>query len=734
MSVMPKLPDLLQLSMSVPDRIQLLDASQEIEFAAGDEKGAKLPSYSMVAYTGVAVNLGNFPYPVVMDLTGMKPESQNLPNFAYHDPQRIVGHTTSVEITTRQVKAVGLISGSQDNPDVKNIGSLAKNGFKWQVSIGAAPKLVVHLERGQSEVVNGRRVEGPAYIVKQSVLREISFVPLGADGGTSATVAAAAVSQGSLEAITMGFDQWLKAKGFDNYETLGESAQKFLKAMYEDELKVGKPAAALAAAGASLLPAGVTAGAGTGAGLAGTLPITPADDLIERRRIAAAEAERQDAIRLACVEYKHPRITVDGKQVSLEAHAIEQGWTLDKTKLEALQMSRPVGPAIHCSVDAGATQEVVLAACCQMLGLEAKNDAFTPQIQEQAGKLVKQGIGLQWLIKQSAIANGYSERIERITQNNLKGILKAAFAPVQASSSSTISLPGFLGDVTHRLVMDTFNFINQSWREIAEVDSVNDFKTVTTYRLTGDMTYERVASDGELTHGEVGETSYTNKAETYGKIFTVSRQDIVNDDLGALRQIAKRLGRGAAVGMNKVFWTEFLDNADFFSTGNENYFADATGSSLDLTGLTKAFQLFKAQTDEEGEVLGAEPRILLVPSVLYPAATSLMKAAEVREYGSGATQKSYPTANPFAGQFKVIDSPYLGNASYAGSSNKAWYLLADPLDLAVIQMVFLNGQQVPNVETAEADFNQLGIQMRGYHDLGVKKREYRGGVKMKGEA
>ena len=32
-------------------------------------------------------------------------------------------------------------------------------------------------------------------------------------------------------------------------------------------------------------------------------------------------------------------------------------------------------------------------------------------------------------------------------------------------------------------------------------------------------------------------------------------------------------------------------------------------------------------------------------------------------------------------------------------------------------MAFLNGQEAPTVETSDADFNMLGIRMRGYHDF-----------------
>jgi len=111
--------------------------------------------------------------------------------------------------------------------------------------------------------------------------------------------------------------------------------------------------------------------------------------------------------------------------------------------------------------------------------------------------------------------------------------------------------------------------------------------------------------------------------------------------------------------------------------------------------------------------------------------SALMTSTEIRD--TTASTKA-PVGNPFAGRFKLVSSAYMSNTSFTGASALAWYLLSDPADLAVIETVFLNGQESPTVETAEADFSTLGIQMRGYHDFGVSKQEYRAGVRAKGEA
>jgi hypothetical protein len=124
-------------------------------------------------------------------------------------------------------------------------------------------------------------------------------------------------------------------------------------------------------------------------------------------------------------------------------------------------------------------------------------------------------------------------------------------------------------------------------------------------------------------------------------------------------------------------------------------------------------------------------RTAFIRTALSAMATVLFKSLEIRDTTANTKQ---PIANPHAGKFRVEVSRYLSNTQYTGFSDKAWYLLADPIDLPVIETAFLNGQESPTIETAEADFNVLGVQMRGFHDFGVGLQEPRGGIKAKGEA
>jgi hypothetical protein len=97
--------------------------------------------------------------------------------------------------------------------------------------------------------------------------------------------------------------------------------------------------------------------------------------------------------------------------------------------------------------------------------------------------------------------------------------------------------------------------------------------------------------------------------------------------------------------------------------------------------------------------------------------------------GGGATTAQVPNVNIWAGRFQVVVSDYLANETAT-----TWYLLADPNDIPTIETLFLNGQQQPTIESSDADFNTLGVLMRGYFDFGVALADARGGLKVKGAA
>ena len=629
-----------------------LTARAEIDLSAAAEadQTEPLPRFRMVAYTGEAMRLAGWRHPVVIDLAGLSVPSQNRPIRFGHDAQAGVGHTDAIGVDGGQLVASGVIS--RDTAAAKEVVASSRNGFPWQASVGASVDEFEFVRPNQTVTVNGREFTGPVNVVRRSTLGEISFVDLGADGRTSATIAASAGADAAGD---------------------GDAPQT-----------------------------DPDAGGGR-------------DLVAEMRAEAAAETERISAVRRICA----------GEHRDLEARAIREGWDATRCELEVLRASRPKAPAAH--VPTNLVTDGVLQAACMLSGRIHQPERFCEeQDLDAASKRFGQTLGLQELLLEAAWANGYSGR----TFRDWSAVMDAAFGRGIEAAGSTVSIGGILSNVANKFLLDGFNSVERTWRNIAAIRSVTDFKTVTSYRLTGNDQYERVAPGGEIKHGTLGEETYTNKADTYALMLAIDRTDIINDDLGAITTVPRKLGAGSGKTINDIFWKTFLANSAFFAAGNNNFISGAD-TALGIDGLTKAEVTFMDQVDSDGKPLGVMPAILLVPTALSAMGSQLFKSMELRDNGSSA---KYPVSNPHQGKFRVEVSRYLSNAAYPGNSSKAWYLLAGAEDLPVIEVAFLNGQEAPTIETAEQSFNRLGIQMRGYHDFGVALQDPRGGVKAKGEA
>jgi len=362
-----------------------------------------------------------------------------------------------------------------------------------------------------------------------------------------------------------------------------------------------------------------------------------------------------------------------------------------------------------------------------MLGNAEKQ--FSDQELQAAHDRFPHGIGLNQLILLGAEANGYKSRYS--SQVTLEA-QRAAFGmlgpqKIHATAFSTVSIPNVLAATANKFLREGWDAVDMTPLAISAVRPVRDFKQITTVSLTGHLQFEQLGASGEIKHGEVSDLTYTNQADTYAKMLAVTRKDIINDDLGALTAVPRRLGRGGALKLNDIFWTEFLDNSAFFVAGNSNVntgVADMTVGGLEATEV-----IFLNQTDPDSKPLGVQPQILLVPTALKAAAMALMASERIID-GSSTTRQG--DANIYRGRFRVESSPYMSNSSYTGYSAAAWYMLASPSEMPVIEIVALNGNVMPVVETADADFNVLGVQMRGYSDVGVNLQEYRGGVRADG--
>ena len=611
-----------------------IELSATLNVQAADE--ATTPTFQLVAYTGAAIRQGWSRNPLVVDLAQID-ASRPIPILYAHGKEMplldsVIGKSVEATNDGSQLLLSGeLIRGT---PAGDKLIALAKAGVPLQASIGADVGSIENIAAGASVTVNGREFAGPISVARGAVLRETSVVLFGADGQTSAAIAAEANE------------------------------------------------------------------------------VSPMSDKLNETPVDAVKASAEDTASVA-VE-KTPEIKAHAPTAEEIA-----GLVLEKIRAERLdevRASRAVAPApaIHVTdVAAQSEPKVVEAALCLAGGLPNVEKVFDQKTLELADKRRNQS-SLQEVLVEAARKNGYSG-VNRIHAGNIGEVLAGAFPRVQASGFATHSISNVLAATYGKFLLQGYTAVESTWDRIASIRPVSDYKTVTGVRLNGGFEFEDVGPAGELKSADATDETRTIKAKLTGRLSSVTMVDIVNDDLGALTQVPSRLGRGAAIKLNKDFWTEYqLNNATFYQRESP-----AAGNALSISSLRTAVTSYRKLTDPDGNPLGITPSMLLVPPELEITADELM-GSTVLITGENATRGN---VNVFAGRFQVVSSSYL-------TSGTTWWLVANPADLPCMEVAFLNGQRTPTVQQADADFNQLGIQVRGFFSYGVAKAEGRAAYRM----
>jgi len=660
--------------------------------AAAEGEGKSLRRFTMTAYTGGAMVLAGWPHPVVVDLVGLAVGKKSRPILMDHDTGRIVGHTDTVS-TEGVLSVAGVVSGV--GPAAQEVVGASDNGFPWQASLGAAVRKVVFVPEGKSGSANGKVFAGPVYIVRASRLGEVSFVALGADDSTNARVEATFGANHNTEVITMEFEEWLKAKGHELAD-LSEEETATLKAEYEAEMTEEVKA-----------------------------PEKPVEHTVQATLEAKREAEnaiRTERERVAAIQE-----ICAGEYPRIERDAIRLGWNLEETSqkvLKAMRESRPQAD-VHITMRTDKARDydrkTLEAALCMRAGIKESIllREYGEQVIESAS--MDRDMSLQQLFVECARMEGIP-----VPRSFCNDTIRAAF--------STVSLSGILNNVANKKLLKAFEAQPIVATKLCSEGELNDFKESERYRLTDVGDLEPVAPDGEIKSGGLKEEQATNQLGTFGKMFSLTREMIYNDDLNAFMKVPEGMGARAARKIDQLFFKRLLSNPNsLFSEVHKNY-AEGADTALSAASLATAIQMFLDQTDADGQPINVSPRYLLVPTGLKMTARELLNS--VAFFATGTDNKTrIPTYNALADEgLDAIASPYLSNANYPGYSAKAWYLFADPSVVDTFEIGYLKGRRTPTVEQGETDFDTLGVKFRVYFDLGVREQDHRGMTKFKGEA
>nr|DAS22370.1 MAG TPA: major capsid protein [Caudoviricetes sp.] len=290
--------------------------------------------------------------------------------------------------------------------------------------------------------------------------------------------------------------------------------------------------------------------------------------------------------------------------------------------------------------------------------------------------------------------------------------------------NSTSTFPAIMANLANKSVMVGFNEAETTYQFWAGKGSNRDFKEAARVALSEAGNLELVPEGGQFQQDFLGEASARTKVATYGKLFSLTRQAIINDDLGLFSKIATKYGSAAKRLVNKMVYAQLTgnvkmqDNVALFDTKHGN--VAATGEALSVKAIAKAITAMRRQKGITGDAtLNITPKYLVVPPELEMTAYQIVNStAAVDGVNSGVV-------NPYKGRFVVVADAELTDPD-------AWYLVADASQHDTIEVTYLNGVETPRLETRQG-FDVDGIEYKVAFDCGVSALDFRGVFKNAGK-
>lgn len=264
---------------------------------------------------------------------------------------------------------------------------------------------------------------------------------------------------------------------------------------------------------------------------------------------------------------------------------------------------------------------------------------------------------------------------------------------------TTSDFPSLLGDAVGRVLAERYAERPPALRAVARLNNLRDFRDRQVVRMGVAPSLERVNEHGEFKHGSVDEGSNAWRLTTYGRIIAITRQALVNDDLGGFEAVIGSFAEAAARReadelVSLLLSNPTVDGAQVFSVGNQSQISDVLG----ITGLGAAVAKLRAQ-QEFGELVMQEPGALVVPAALEMTARQLVASIVANQVSAVQPWK-----------LEVVVEPRLD-----ATSTTAWYLAAS--NQRAFEYGYLDGAQGLQTFTEEG-FDVDGMRVKARLDFG----------------
>lgn len=657
--------------------LSLNEAERSVEFTAATEQPAMVWDWERCDFV-----------PEVLRMDGViLPASGQVPLLDTHDRAEvadILGSMTDFRVEGGQLIGRAVFSLVERG---ENAFQLVKEGHLTDVSVGYRVLASTWVENGATATVEGVEYTGPLRVSTSWELFEVSLCAVGADDRAKA-----------------------RSKTFaDGGERMNKTpeSRRFDAAAAQEQLNTAVTALnALAAvltepeeekpddtAEDSNEPAAIPESpAGEGDGR-----VCEPDD---KTREDAVEEERARIMEISAMCRAH------NMPAKMEEEMIRKGYSLDKARAAVLTRLEGRSSAAFARVDVGRTeQEKVREAVSHGLLLRCGvAEARINNGKIAAGAREFSGMSMREVCREMLMRSGQP------TGGNVVEMVGRAL--------STTDLPNLLTDTANRVLMDGWESADRQWEVWCGLDSVSDFKELTLLDFASGDDLALIPEGGEYQNGRAAEHAESVKIETYGKIFPLTRQAIVNDDLGAFARIARNHGEAAARMVNRLACRVLTANPTMGD--GKALFHDDHGNLVSSGGnvptvetLGAAFLKMRTQKDALGNRVQIRPQFFIAPAALETGAEVFFNSQLI------GTQEKPNQANIYAGS--VLTRVY--DAELDDVSATDWYL-AGPKGKTVT-IFTLNGATAPYLEYKEG-WRVDGVEYKVRLDVAAKAVAWQG--------
>lgn len=282
----------------------------------------------------------------------------------------------------------------------------------------------------------------------------------------------------------------------------------------------------------------------------------------------------------------------------------------------------------------------------------------------------------------------------------------------EAMMSSEFS--ALLGDTMDRVLLARYATYAPSYRSFLRGRTARDFRTIGSVRRNSGGRLTLTAQGEDYKEQGLSEASYTYAVKKYGKIYSLTWEMMVNDDLDSFANLPQEMADDAVQTEMYLASSLYVANTTLFATNHSHEgstYSNKGTAALSKAALQAAVNAMVKYPGDEDKPLNNAPVYLVVPPALQLDALEILGSLMVQYAGGDATTGvsaiAYPTRNALAGMLQVVVDPYIPIID-ATNGHTSWYLFSDPNRIHGAEYAFLRGYEQPQVFRKSANAMRLG--------------------------